>query len=314
MLEANGFVIVNDPHNASKAPRSRLDVDYGGTILGKLEQIRDRANAEKLVPLFTGDFFQKPIEPSEAIKSRLNDLLYSFWSQQGIIIPGNHDMRGDILSETDSLWNIKTGRSIRVFPHAGFFDTFLINGKKVSVGGSPFGQAIPDDVERDGDVDEYIWLTHHNLPFKNNYKTSEQKLAFKEIVGVDKVFNGHIHTASPSVTSGMTTYFNIGSMTRTSVSDAERKPVFGIYKDGNLFTEHLECEPHVFDLSYRTERAKPGVSGRHTIGDAGAQFLSAIADDGRGNEFDIANWLKQEVSENRCSDGALRFIKNMLDR
>lgn len=75
-------------------------------------------------------------------------------------------------------------------------------------------------------IEEILWVTHHDLAMNGAYPNS---IPLKEILGVDRVLNGHIHGCKESVKVGSTVYYNKGNITRLKIDQINDKPAIWIY-------------------------------------------------------------------------------------
>ena len=84
-------------------------------------------------------------------------------------------------------------------------------------------------------IEEIIWLTHHDLAMNGAYPNS---IPLKEILGVDRVINGHIHGTKESVIMKNTVYYNKGNIARNKIDLINHKPAVWIYSP---FSEEEEA-------------------------------------------------------------------------
>lgn len=75
-------------------------------------------------------------------------------------------------------------------------------------------------------INEVIWFTHHDLAMNGAYPNS---IALKDILGVDKVINGHIHGTKEPVKVEKTIYYNPGNITRLSYDMLGHSPAVWVY-------------------------------------------------------------------------------------
>ena len=236
-----GIIFGPDVHADERGPSTRMD-NYGQTILSKLTQIMSVANAENRIAVFPGDFMGRSRVNSDYIKSQIMKILQM--SQfRPIIYPGNHDMSADYLSEQDSLYLFQASGVAHVQRFSGETVTVEMEDSQtgqtriVGIGGTPYGQDIPDSATfslADGRrADLGVWFTHHNLPFSQHYE-DQTIYGFKGISGVHTVINGHLHHPSPSVRQPVeraghfTDWHNPGSVTQTNSNERASTPTYGI--------------------------------------------------------------------------------------
>jgi DNA repair exonuclease SbcCD nuclease subunit len=213
--KVNGFLNIGDQH-LSHVPPGYRKPGYAGQVLRKINAAIEICNKNNLVPLFLGDMFNSPIESSEAIKTVLQEIL-SKSKIKPLINTGNHDIKGKILSKSDTLSVIAAGGHATVvskltMPGEEFL--FNVNGKIVAVGMSPYGTDIPDDLSHfDNNADMWIWMTHHDLAFEGAYPGSTEPFPIKKC---NLVLNGHMHGYRDPIEYGNTVWCNFGAIARTS--------------------------------------------------------------------------------------------------
>lgn len=251
MRECNGLAFIGDPHVCSLKPGYRFgrrtDKDYPETILGKLKFVIDHCNEHRLVPIFLGDMYDAPVEPDEAIKVRLLRLLKTCWTQP-IANVGNHDITNKVLTDCDSLKYLEESGVLRLAIYSGTLDSFVIGGKTVAVGATPYGQEIPTDARHYfPKADTIIWLTHHDLAFEGAYPGSQD---LRQIKGCRLAVNGHMHIEKPLRKAGETTWFNPGNIIRQAVDAIEHVPgITVLNSEGRLKKVLIPHEKAVFDLT-----------------------------------------------------------------
>lgn len=287
----SGVLFLKDTHITDIPPSARQD-DYQSTINGKLNSVINYANNNNLVISVCGDFFHRSNESTFVINNIimiLKKAKYKF-----IIIPGNHDMSSRVLSKKDALYTIKISDVAYVIEDENselyYFDS-VVDGKtiRVGIGGTPYGQDIPNIVN--WDVNYGLWMTHHNFPFSYHYK--EQAVsAFKSIQGVNEVFNGHLHHNSPDIINENTIYHNFGSMTRTKRDESERIPSFVVWTPNNeckIIYLKNDLTKHSFSLRGRTNAQKSSII---EAGESGKRFIEFLSNPNKekldiNKEFDI---------------------------
>lgn len=214
-----GLLVIGDPHLASRVPGFRCD-DYPRTILEKLRWSLDYACEQRLLPCLLGDLFHWPRDNANWLLGELLGLLTS----EVIGIWGNHDCTEDTLTDDDSLSVIARSGRLTLLHETSLW-TGTINGRRVTVGGTPWGQRLPKSIERPNDAVASLvfWLTHHDILFPG-YEESGRFKPF-EIPGIDVVLNGHIHRPLPDVVCGGTIWLNPGNIARISRSDSTKQRV-----------------------------------------------------------------------------------------
>ena len=249
--ECEGLAFIGDPHVCSVKPGYRFgrrtDKDYTETILAKLKFVIDHCNEHRYVPVFLGDMFDNSVEPSERLKVRLLRLLKTSWTLP-ISNVGNHDISHQVLTDDDSLKYLEEAGAIRLAIHSGALDSFVIGGKTVAVGATPYGQHFPTDAKLFfPKADTVIWLTHHDLAFDGAYPGAQDLVSIK---GCRLAINGHMHIAKPLRKVGDTTWFNPGNIVRQAVDAIEHVPSITVLTAaGKLQKVVIPHEKGVFDLT-----------------------------------------------------------------
>lgn len=248
-IEANGLLFIGDPHISSNRPGRRKDASWPAPILAKLERCVEIANERKLVPVFAGDIFEDPIEPNEALKTRLARLMKRFWMLP-ITNVGNHDMSSTRLQDGDSLAYLAVCDAIDAIASSGPVCVVDMNGRRVGLGMTPYGQEIPRSVEGVfKDVQSVIWLTHHDIAFQENYPGAVKPFP---IAGCDVVLNGHVHNLKTAERVGNTTWRNPGNINRKSADLIGQVPAAWIVEwDGAVTSVALPHASDVFDMTGR---------------------------------------------------------------
>jgi predicted phosphodiesterase len=212
-----GLLAIGDPHLASRVPGFRKD-DYPRAVLGKLRWCLNYAREQRLLPCLLGDLFHWPRDNANWLLGELLGLL----TNETLGIWGNHDCTEASLGADDSLSVIMQGSRLRLLDESTTWSGTM-NGRRVFVGGTPWGQRVPEtfDAASHDEPAIVVWLTHHDILFPG-YEESGRFKPF-EIPGVDIVINGHIHRPLADVVQGRTTWLNPGNIARISRSDTTRE-------------------------------------------------------------------------------------------
>jgi hypothetical protein len=317
--ECNGLAFIGDPHVCSLKPNFRFgrrtDKDFPETILGKLQFVINYCNEHRLVPVFLGDMYDNSVEPDEAIKTRLLRLLKTSWAQP-ISNVGNHDIKNKILTDGDSLKYLEEAGVIRVAVYSGALDTFVIGGKTVAVGATPYGQDIPTDARHYfPNADMIVWLTHHDLAFEGAYPGSQELHGIK---GCKLAINGHMHIAKPLRSVGGTTWFNPGNIVRQAADAIEHKPAFSVLPVGGRLKEVII--PHqkaVFDLTGKLiDSISPGEIPKETPtdeeGDSAFVNLLQVDSSMEMGKTQDGSILKEDILAKFKRDNTNDFVKSIV--
>ncbi|WP_315923017.1 metallophosphoesterase [Mesorhizobium sp. SP-1A] len=245
--EVEGILFIGDPHLSSKKPGRRKDGNFSATVLKKIEYAINICNERRFVPCFLGDMFDDAVEKDESLKTKLIRILRQCWTTP-ISNVGNHDKVNDTLTDSDTLAIIAESGVLNVCTKAGAFETFKIGDKIVGLGATPYGQSFPTDARPFfGQVDQIVWLTHHDVAFENPYPGS---VAPQAIIGCKLVVNGHMHLRKNVVRVGATVWFNPGNIIRQHVDAIDHEPaVFALTAKGSLEKFVIPHEKIIFDLT-----------------------------------------------------------------
>lgn len=318
LREADGLLMVGDPHVTSIRPGRRRDADFSQSILTKIDQIVDLANERRLVMVFLGDMFDLHKEDDEALKTRLIRSLSRCWTWSNSNT-GNHDMEHTTLSDGDSLAMLKAAGVLAVATQSGPVEEFLLGPEKrrIGLGMTPYGQTIPTDVtDAFPDSEMTVWCTHHDLLFKDTYSKSAP---LHEIAGCRLAVNGHIHLEKPEETRGMTRWLNPGNITRMSVDAIDHVPAVLIVRpgDGGDFEiEKVEFPdpPDLFDLTgYHVAPVSQAETARLVREEASAFVELLQAESSLELEKSDDGALLREEIERKCeADGASAAVKAIM--
>jgi hypothetical protein len=303
MRECAGLCFIGDPHVSSVKPGRRVDADYSATILGKLRFAIEHCNENRLIPVFLGDMYDSAIEKSEGLKTRLLRLLKTSWTLP-IGNVGNHDIRNKVLTDGDSLKYLEEAGAIRLCVQSGALDAFVIGGRTVAVGATPYGQDFPVDARLYfPKADTIIWLSHHDLAFDSAYPGAAEP---QSIRGCKLAVNGHMHIRKPVRKVGETTWYNPGNIVRQAVDAIDHVPAITVLTaEGKLQTVPIPHVKAVFDLTGKLiDSISPGEVRRDTDPAGGDVADSAFV-----------NLLKAESSmEMAKSDDGSILMEDIIEK
>ena len=237
-----GLLYIGDPHVWSRKPGRRRDANFLATVLGKLEKSAEIANRLNLWPVCPGDLLHDDEDHETEMLIPLTRALQKF-DRKMLCLVGNHDKDEARLSERNALLLLGVADQLHLIDHSGFYGTIDMEGEdgqqcRVAIGGTPYGDPIPQDVasflgaefdpkadprraHKLAGVDRIVWMTHDDLAFQGAYPGAK---SIEEIRGVDTCFNGHMHgTAMPHL-AGMTSWYNLGNITRMSIDTVDHIP------------------------------------------------------------------------------------------
>ncbi len=263
-----GLLVIGDPHLEARVPGFRKD-EYPRVILEKLRWAFHYAAEESLLPLITGDLFHLPRNNPNWL---LVEVLQLF-DRELCFIYGNHDVHENTLTDDDSISIlVEAGRGHLLGNDCQAAVT--VNGRPVIVGGTSWGQRIPEKYEKPDADALVIWLTHHDL-IVPGYEVKGW-LRPRELPGIDVVVNGHIHRCLETVTKGGTVWLTPGNISRRARSDATRIHVPSVFRidveSGQWASSHVEVPYRPYDeVFYEAVFDGP-------VEEAGSGFVAGLAE------------------------------------
>lgn len=235
--EAQGLLLIPDPHVAATPPMQRLD-SFMEDVLAKLAACLAYAAGHDLVPVVLGDLFHWPRENPNALIVALIEL---FRPHRPYVLVGNHDKYQARFTPDTSLAVLRAAGVAEVLDAPGRFLRLVTPTGTAVIGASPDGAALPVSVDKAPD-EISVWLAHHNVGFPD---FQDKVVKIKEIPGLDWVINGHIHRPQPTVVAGATRWANPGNITRLKFNRRarERVPAAAVWRPGAVDLEYWPV-PH----------------------------------------------------------------------
>lgn len=214
-----GFLFIGDPHLVSKNPKNRLDTSFCDTILNKLDYSFNFAKENNLYPVILGDLFDDDKDEDSLMLVKLVRILKKE-AEAPVTIVGNHEKKENVLTDNTSLALLRETGLIKTIEKNGIWGKFIIDGTTYYLGGTPYGQKIPPHAKTSyvKEGEKIIWITHHDLVFKNSYPGAVPAPEIKDCI---LAINGHNHKYSPPIKVGETTWHNPGNITRMSKDTQE---------------------------------------------------------------------------------------------
>lgn len=244
-LSYDGLLFVGDPHMTCSRPGRRLEEDFLEVVFDKLEQTRRIAEEKNLLVVFTGDMLENPNKFKAGTAKVIEDrgrIISGFARAMNfmtcVTMPGNHDKHEVRLTPDCTLAQMRDLRLIDVIEPGGPYAIIDIGGKKVGLGGTPYGESIPKDVRGvfGEDVDQCVWITHDMFIFDHKIPVLRDP---PEIKGVDLAINGHDHECQKPRQMGQTHWHNIGNITRMSVDKIDHVPSVWQWDPVNGMQKHV---------------------------------------------------------------------------
>lgn len=249
----DGVLFIGDPHAWSKAPGKRLDeAIFPQVVLNKLEQSIDIAIKNNLYVVILGDLFHVDNENNINLLTKIIRI-FNKLRDPLVSVEGNHEKKELNVTDDVALGMLREAGVIHTMEHNCLYCcVHMKNGKKVYIGGTPYGMNIPNKVvlpkeEKDKDT-PIIWTSHHDLDFGDTYPGV---IPVPEIHGAFMLVNGHIHKTKKPVKVGKTKAHNPGNITRLSTDCKDHVPAVWMWKHeqgDELEPIVLNYEKHVFNL------------------------------------------------------------------
>jgi DNA repair exonuclease SbcCD nuclease subunit len=312
-MACKGLLVIGDPHVGSRRPGRRKDAQWPLPVLAKLERCVAIANDRQLAVVILGDLFDRPVEPDEALKNQLIRTLKGF-RHRPIVNVGNHDIQHTTLTDSDTLALLGLCDIVDVVATSAPVVEFQIGERRLGLGMTPFGQAIPTDVRGSfSGVDLQAWFTHHDIAFDGGYPGAVPPFA---VEGCDLLINGHIHKTQKAVVAGRTRWMNPGNITRQSVDLLDHVPRAWILDgSGELEAQALPFESNVFDLTGRLVDAADGSVVAREIESAFVTLLQAESPTELRRSGDgsiIRDEIEARFAQDNTSDAVRAVVSSLL--
>ncbi|MBO1906165.1 metallophosphoesterase [Microvirga sp. 3-52] len=312
-IACNGVLVIGDPHVGSRRPGRRKDVVWPQAVLGKLERCVAIANERQLAVVILGDLFDRPVETDVALKNQLVRVLKGF-RHRPIVNVGNHDIQHTTLTDSDSLALLGLCDVVDVVATSAPVTEFQIGARRIGVGMTPYGQAIPTDARGSfTGVDLHAWFTHHDIAFDGGYPGAVPPFA---VEGCDVLVNGHIHKTQKSVLAGRTRWMNPGNITRQSVDLVDHVPRAWILDgSGALEPQALPFESNVFDLTGRVVDAADGDAVARQVESAFVTLLQAESSTELKRSGDgsiIRDEIEAKFTDDDTSEAVRAIVRSLL--
>ncbi len=312
-VSCDGLLVIGDPHVGSRRPGRRKDAVWPQAVLAKLDRCAAIANERGLAPVILGDLFDRPVEPDEALKNQLIRILKSF-RHRPLVNVGNHDIQHMTLTDGDTLSLLGICDVVDVVATSSPVAEFHVGGRRLGVGMTPYGQAIPTDARGSfTGVDLHTWFTHHDIAFDGGYPGAVPPFA---VEGCDILINGHIHKTQKTVLAGRTRWLNPGNINRQSVDLADHVPRAWILDaSGELEAQELPHERDVFDLTGRIVEAADGGVVAREVESAFVTLLQAESSTELKRSGDgsiVRDEIEAKFAEDNTPDAVRAIVRSLL--
>jgi hypothetical protein len=312
-VACNGLLVIGDPHVGSRRPGRRKDTVWPQAVLGKLERCVAIANERGLAPVILGDLFDRPVEPDEALKNQLIRILKGF-RHRPLVNVGNHDIQHTTLTDVDTLALLGLCDVVDVAAASAPVTEFHIKGRRIGIGMTPYGQAIPTDTRGSfTGIDLHAWFSHHDIAFDGGYPGAVPPFA---VEGCDVLVNGHIHKTQKAVMAGRTRWLNPGNINRQSVDLADHVPRAWILDaSGELEAQELPYERNVFDLTGRIVDAAKGTVVAREVESAFVTLLQAESSTELKRSGDgsiVRDEIESKFAADNTSDVVRAIVRSLL--
>jgi predicted phosphodiesterase len=320
-------LFIGDPHLTCVKPGRRLEEDFLAVGLDKIKQAREIAEDKDLFMVFLGDLLDNPSAKragTTRVVENTNAILAGFARamnfRESVIIPGNHDKSEVRLTPETTLSTMRELRLLHVIEPSGPFGVFEIDGMRVGLGGTPYGEVIPRSVKGAfGEaLDRTVWITHDMFVFDERIPGLVDPF---EIEGCDLAVNGHDHTTQKPRQIGQTLWFNPGNILRMSVDCADHVPsVWEWTPNGGIHQHALRYNQAAFDL--RGLQIEASVKAAHEAEKVREKslFASLLLSEGStdmertGSGDLIAEDIERILSERPISEPAQLTVRNLHRR
>jgi DNA repair exonuclease SbcCD nuclease subunit len=312
-VACNGILVIGDPHVGSRRPGRRKDAVWPQAVLGKLERCVSIANERQLAVVILGDLFDRPVETDMALKNQLVRILKNF-HHRPIVNVGNHDIQHTTLTDSDSLALLGLCDVVDVVATSAPVTEFQIGPRRIGVGMTPYGQAIPTDARGSfSGADLQAWFTHHDIAFDGSYPGAVPPFA---VEGCDVLINGHIHKTQKAILAGRTRWLNPGNITRQSVDLVDHVPRAWILDgSGALEAQALPFESNVFDLTGRVVDAADEALVAREVESAFVTLLQAESSTELKRSGDgsiIRDEIEAKFAADSTSDAVRAIVRSLL--
>jgi predicted phosphodiesterase len=312
-VACNGILVIGDPHVGSRRPGRRKDAQWPLPVMAKLERCVAIANERGLAVVILGDLFDRPVETDEALKNQLIRILKGF-KHKPIVNVGNHDIQHTTLTDGDTLALLGLCDVVDVVAASAPVITFELGERRLGVGMTPYGQAIPTDVRGSfSGADLQAWFTHHDIAFEGGYPGAVPPFA---VEGCDVLVNGHIHKTQKAILAGRTRWLNPGNITRQSVDLVDHIPRAWILDaSGHLEAQPLPFEANVFDLTGRIVDAADGSLVAREVESAFVTLLQAESPTELKRSGDgsiVRDEIEAKFVQDNTSDAVRAIVRSLL--
>lgn len=303
-LPFENILFIGDPHLSSTQISKRNDpVHLSETILNKMQQAAKISHEIKAYPVILGDLFDNDREHSIDLLTKTIRVFKEFYHKP-ITIVGNHEKTESHLIDNNMTSALVEAGLLDVFQNNKTTVGIYIGDDYVEIGGTNYGSKIPDKVDKNyKKTSKVIWITHHDLMFKQFYPGS---IPLFPIQGVDLVVNGHMHGTQPQVQCQTTTWCCPGNITRQRVDMIEHIPSVWAWNPEHHNNHYEKLIP--YPLDYIKDIFKKNVIIDPNV--KNDVVLNHSVDD-RLKFIDLVSQQQNSLDSNKTSDKDL--VKTYMD-
>lgn len=300
------ILFTTDIHFRATRPISRLDSDYLGTILGKIEQIRQLAISLGVdLVLLGGDIFDRPDSPHSVV-IRVNRAFSNFPCPVETII-GNHDIYGyeGLTVEATALGSLFEMGNVKRLDARTIGDVSIYGMHAFD---KEEWQVPPSDGVK-------VLVVHKQLtdsPYPGGKCILLEEAA--KLTNADLILSGDIHYPHHQQI-GRHLFVNPGSLSRGSIVEKDRAPqvaIINITAAGisvDYHTLHSKPPEQLFDLKAYSERM---ASEAHTK-DFIRTYVSAVISV-KSESTHLGDVLIEFLEKNGIGDQMRRALREYLAR
>jgi len=302
---------IGDLHLSLRKPTNRLDKDYLGTILNKLDQCYQIAYSENCSAIVqVGDFFDTPII-CDRLKTILIEKMKS-WVIPVYAIYGQHDISGHNAStfQRSPLRLLEASGILSILDNSETICYSQIldkSGDVVSMYGASFGQDIPvPQVSHEFNV-LVIHAMIGNKPLFPGHELKHPKAFLKQHPEYDLVLVGDYHYAFEQEYQGRW-MLNAGALIRKTISqrDQELIPSVKIFDTVKKEVKTIPLKVDDVDSILNINTKKKETDSNEDL----QEFIKSLREEGSGQKVNWQTLLLDVYRERKINKNVRQIIDN----